>query len=74
VTIAQTWHTVTLSAQKIFNFEKCHLKKMDTVPTGNPVFHTAKINNPQTKKPYLIKGQHFRVFEKNSGFRVQVLN
>jgi hypothetical protein len=44
---------------------------MDTVPTGNPVFYTA---NPQTKKLYLIKGQHFRVFEKNSGFRVQVLN
>jgi hypothetical protein len=49
-------------------------KKMDRVPTGYPVFYTAKINNPQTKKPYLIKGQHFRVFEKNSGFRVQVLN
>jgi hypothetical protein len=40
---------------------------MDTVSTGNPIFYTAEINNPQTKKPYLIKRSAFQGLWKEFG-------
>jgi hypothetical protein len=60
---------------KIIQFWKMSFKKIWTQFQQEIKFFTLpKLTTLKTKKPYLIKGQHFRVFEKNSGFRVQVQN